>query len=484
MQAERYIAAADIGTSKIALSVAKIEGDDVQLIYYKETRSEGVRYSSVFAPQRTATALKAAVTEAEEELKIRILQLVVGLPRYYVTQVAGSAGMKRSNPDSCITREEINNLKSMAIDSYTLDDEVKDEIYGAVAQSFSADTDITGASESDIIGVPGETLEGNFKIFIGAKRPVRNIDVMLNEMGVALARKVFSPNAAAQAVLTEAEKENGVALVEIGAGVTSVTIYRGRLLRHYSSIPFGGRSITNDIKSECGFTEALAENIKLAFGACLPDKLQNLSDKIIQINDNENGSYEQLSVKYLSQIITCRVREILEAVLYQIQQSGYADQLRNGVVITGGWAMLVNMCQMLKEMSGYTVRIGYPRTQVFSSGGCPGATEPSASASIGMILEARRDIHLNCIEESATALQEGQDGAGESQTPDDGPVIPDGKTEATLFKEEDIITPSGNKKNNDHGGKVTWFGKQKKKINDVFERAFDNTVGNLFDSME
>ena len=333
------------------------------------------------APQRTATALKAAVTEAEEELKIRILQLVVGLPRYYVTQVAGSAGMKRSNPDSCITREEINNLKSMAIDSYTLDDEVKDEIYGAVAQSFSADTDITGASESDIIGVPGETLEGNFKIFIGAKRPVRNIDVMLNEMGVALARKVFSPNAAAQAVLTEAEKENGVALVEIGAGVTSVTIYRGRLLRHYSSIPFGGRSITNDIKSECGFTEALAENIKLAFGACLPDKLQNLSDKIIQINDNENGSYEQLSVKYLSQIITCRVREILEAVLYQIQQSGYADQLRNGVVITGGGAMLVNMCQMLKEMSGYTVRIGYPRTQVFSSGGCPGATEPSASAS-------------------------------------------------------------------------------------------------------
>ena len=101
-----------------------------------------------------------------------------------------------------------------------------------------------------------------------------------------------------------------------------------------------------------------------------------------------------------------------------------------------------------------------------------------------MILEARRDIHLNCIEESATAPQEGQDGAGESLTPDDGPVIPDGKTEATLFKEEDIITPSGNKTSKDHEGKVTWFGKQKKKINDVFERAFDNTVGNLFDSME
>ena len=145
MQAERYIAAADIGTSKIALCVAQVNGDDVQVIYYRETPSRGMRYGSVFAPKQTADALKEAIGAAEDELKIRILQLVVGLPRYNVVQEIGSASINRDNPEeSCITREEISDLKRLAIDSYPIDDSTKEEIYGAVAQSFSADDEITG----------------------------------------------------------------------------------------------------------------------------------------------------------------------------------------------------------------------------------------------------------------------------------------------------------------------------------------------------
>ena len=163
MQAERYIAAADIGTSKIALCVAQVNGDDVQVIYYRETPSRGMRYGSVFAPKQTADALKEAIGAAEDELKIRILQLVVGLPRYNVVQEIGSASINRDNPEeSCITREEISDLKRLAIDSYPIDDSTKEEIYGAVAQSFSADDEITGASENDIVGVPASVLEGNW----------------------------------------------------------------------------------------------------------------------------------------------------------------------------------------------------------------------------------------------------------------------------------------------------------------------------------
>ena len=486
MQAERYIAAADMGTSKVALSVAKVDGRDIQVIYYKELPSDGVSYGSVLNPTRAAVPLKAAVEEAEKELNIRILQLVIGLPRYSIRQETASAKIPRSEPDSCITREEINALKGMAIDTYPLENEVKEEIYGAVAQSFSADEDLVCACENDVIGVPAESIEGHFKIFIGAKKADSNIDRMLNDVGVAPARKIFTPAAVAQAVLTDSEKENGVALVEIGAGVTSVTIYKGRLLRHYSSIPFGGRSVTSDIKYECCFTEALAENIKLAFGACLPDKLQNLGDKIIQINDDENGTYEQLPVKYLSEIITCRTREILEAVLYQIQQSGYADQLRNGVVLTGGGASLVNIGQMLKEMSGYTVRTGYPRTQIFSSGGCPGAAEASAAASIGMILEASRDSHLNCIEE-AEAATDAESASAPAQAATEETTAPDN---GTFFNDDELreITAPTTKKKEERKPKekntnVIWT-KLRRKISGGLENAFDSTVGNLFDSME
>ena len=107
MQAERYIAAADLGSSKIALSVAKIEGDDIQIIYYKETPSDGIRNSYVFNPKRAAGPLRNAIREAEEELNIKILQVVVGLPRYDVRQEIASARMERSDPSSVLLCESM-----------------------------------------------------------------------------------------------------------------------------------------------------------------------------------------------------------------------------------------------------------------------------------------------------------------------------------------------------------------------------------------
>lgn len=487
MQSERYIAAADLGTSKIALSVAKITGEDVQIIYYRETPSDGVRYSCVYNPKRAAEPLRKAIQMAQDELNIKILQLVIGLPRYNVRQEVASARMERSNPDSCISREEVNTLKKMAIDDYPVADESKETIYGAVAQSFSADDELVCASESDVVGTVSDSLEGNFKIFLGSLKPLRNIDIMLNDVGVAPAYKFFLPNSVAQSVLNEEEKDNGVALVEIGAGVSSVTIYRGKILRHYSSIPFGGKNITADIRYECGFNEKLAENIKLAFGACVPDKLQSLSEKIIQINDDETGSYEQLPVKYLSEIIDARTREIIDAVLYQIQESGYADKLRNGIVVTGGGANLVNLPNLLKEMSGYNVRIGYPRTRTFSADGCDGIGEMSAAASIGMILEAKKDYRLNCIEDAPLAADNArEESQPATQEPEKTQQAPDAEVHQGELFEGEILQPNrdeNQKKKKDGKGRLTWK-RLRDKVNNTFEGAFDNTLGNLFDSME
>lgn len=490
MQGERYIAAADLGSSKIALCVAKVEGDDVQVIYYKEVPSDGVSHSYVLNPKRASEPLKRIIADAENELNIKILQLVIGLPRYQVRQEIAKAVIKRSDPSSCITKEEITNLKSMAINSYPLDNEARQKIYGAVAQSFSADDELINASEDDIVGMTADKIEGNFKVFIGNEKAVSNLDIMLNDAGVAPAYKFFVPGCTASVVLNESEKENGVALVEIGAGVTSLTIYKGKRLRHYSSIPFGSSTITSDIKYECGFNHELAENIKLAFGACMPDKLQSLSEKVIQINDEENGSYEQLPVKYLSEIITCRAREIVEAVLFHIQESGYADSLRSGMVITGGGANLVNLANFIKQESGYNVRVGYPRTQMFSSGGCPGVGETGSVATLGMILDARKDYHLNCIEEIPAEVV----GEGDSVADDVDKDVPsiDDKGNGEIFAVPElggVITTDTNtsrrrKKNKSGSGEGhAFWEKIKKKVNNGLEDAFETTVGGLFDSM-
>lgn len=392
---ERYIAAVDMGTAKIALTVARISGEDVQILYYRERPSAGIRNSAVFNPKKAAEPVKAAIDEAESELNIKIMQVVVGLPRCDIRQEIAKAKVDRTNPDESITKEEVESLKMMAQNDYPIEDPEKEELYGAVAQSFSDDEEFQ-LIENDIIGVISQVFEGNFKLFIGKKSSIKTIDKIFNDLDIAIASRYFTPNSQAKAVLTEDEMSSGVALIDLGAGATSVTIYQGKILRYYASIPFGGNNITRDISNECHISEKLAENIKLAFGACMPEKLQTLGEKIIQIEGDDMDGLKQIPVHFLSDLITCRVREIVEATLYEIQESGLADSLRSGVVITGGGAKLTNIANYIKEISGYNVRTGVPRNK-FSAEGCNGVHEPSASTSIGMILSAKEDGLINCI---------------------------------------------------------------------------------------
>lgn len=397
---ERTVATIDLGSSKIALTIAKINNDDVKVIYYKETPSDGINESAVYNPMRASVAISKAISEAENELKIKILQVIAGLPRYEVRQEKTSAQMERTDPESCITQEEIDFLKSKALNEYPLEDE-KDKVYGAVAQSFSTD-ELVRMPESDIVGSVSGILEGNFKVFIGRKTGASNLEKVFQQLGLAISTAMFVPDATADAVLSEEEKDNGVALIDMGAGVTSVTIFQGGILRHYGAIPFGSGNITSDIRYECSFSKDLAENIKLGYGACLPDKLQSMSEKILKITNEEDGTSKDLQVRYLSQIINARQKEIFEAMLYEIEISGYADRLRSGVVITGGGAALTNSANLLREMSGYDIRIGFPRMKHFTAGDCPDIMETSATASVGMLMRARRDKWLNCIEDPAT----------------------------------------------------------------------------------
>lgn len=396
---ERYIASVDLGTSKLAVCVARAQDQNVEVIYYKESPSLGIRYSYVLIPGKVKAELRTAISEAQQALRIKIQQVIVGLPRWYVRQETASASMTRPEPDDLIQENEIRALKSMALESYPLEDSAKEVIYGAVAQSFSTE-DCINEPENDIVGMAAETLEGNFKVFIGNRRYSSNIDSVFNDMGIAIAKKYFTPGITARAVLKSEQMENGVALIDIGAGVSSVTIFKDKIMRFYAAIPFGGNSVTNDIKSECNFSFELAENIKKAYGACMPNKLSSLGEKSIQIVDEDGNATAQVSVKYISEIITARMKEIIEALLFRIQESGYAseDDLRAGVVVTGGGAELVNCTNFIKELSGYSVKIGRPR-RFFSCEGCPEASEASAATSMGMILSAKGDRFLNCVNE-------------------------------------------------------------------------------------
>ena len=475
---EKHIVSIDLGTSRFALTIARVNGEDIQIIYYKEIPSSGIRYSYIFNPTQVASALRPAIEAAEKELDIRITQAVVGMPRYSVRQETNQGSIKL-NPDECITADDINYLKDMAQQEYPLEDP-KEVLFGAVAQSFSTSEDFQ-LVEKDIIGMASDMIEGNFKIFIGNKRYLQNIDLVFNSLKLGVAGKYFTPDTSAKAVLTAAEMESGVALIDFGAGVTSVSIYSGGIMRHYAAIPFGGKSVTNDIDTECRiFSEVLAENIKLAHGICMPEKLQNMNEKILRINIGATAQYKDLPVKYLSEVITCRVQEIMEAILYEIQKSGFADRLRSGIVLTGGGANLANCGNFITELSGYSVRTGYPRP-MFSSGGCIGVHETEAVTSIGMILAA---VHDNCddctvpenysVRDSSVVLEDGTEHSREEPESRDEAQLRSG----TLFPEEDTGHISDARKKEPQQKrqrvqKVSW----KTKI----QKAVDKFTGTLYD---
>ena len=390
---EKYIASIDLGSSKFGLCVAKVTGDDVQIVYYKETPSEGIRYSTISNPLKASQRLKQAVEDAEKELMIKILQVVVGMPRNEVAQVTASARIERTSPDDYITIEEVQALKSMALETYPLPNPESQIMYGAVAQSFSIDDEIQ-LVENDVVGTLSSSLEGNFKVFIGSRKATTALDKIFNSLNIAVAKKYFLPEVVARTVLTEEECMGGVALVDVGAGVTSVAIYHGGIMRYYASIPFGGKAITNDIRTECSISEDLAEKIKKRFGAAQPGKLATLSEKVLQIRLTE--PFKEVPVRYISEVIDCRAKEIVEAILYYIQESGLQNSLRSGIVLTGGGAELANFKNLIEEMAGYNVRKGDPRF-TFSASAGSGVYSTAATSAIGMILSAKDDNLPDCV---------------------------------------------------------------------------------------
>ena len=390
---EKYIASIDLGSSKFGLCVARVNGDDVQIVYYKETPSDGIKASIITNPMKASERLRQAIDEAQKELMINILQVVVGMPRSDVAQVTASGTIERTNPDEYISAEEVQALKSIALETYPLPNPDKQIMYGAVAQSFSIDDEIQ-LVENEVVGTLSSSLEGNFKVFIGKRSATVALDKIFNQLGIAIAKKYFLPDVVAKTVLSSEEMASGVALVDIGAGVTSIAIYQGGIMRHYAAIPFGGKAITNDIRTECSISDDLAEKIKKRFGACQPGKLASLSEKVLQIRLTE--PYKEVPVRYISEVVDCRAREIVDAVLYHIQESGLQNALRSGVVITGGGAELANFVTLVKEMSGYDVRKGYPR-YMFSASVGSGVYSTAATAAIGMVLSAKDDNLPDCV---------------------------------------------------------------------------------------
>jgi len=351
------VAAIDIGTTKIVAIVGrKNEQGKLDVLGMAKTPSKGVKRGVVLNIEETVHAIRTVVEEAQAKSGVKFGNVFVGIAGQHIRSVRNRGYINRDPDQEEISREDI---IALIDDMRKIHVDVGEEIIHVLPQDFIVDNE-TGVKNP--VGMSGHRLEGNFHIVIGQTASARNIEKCVRKVGLDIYQLVLEPLASAEAVLTDDEKEAGVALVDIGGGTTDIAVYYDNVIRHTAVIPFGGNVVTNDIKEGCSILLRQAESLKMQFGSALGDIAQD--DKVVTIPGISGREPKEVSFKSLAYIIQSRMEEIIDAVTFEIESSGYLDKLAAGMVLTGGGALLRHLPQLVKFRTGLDVRVGLPNEQL------------------------------------------------------------------------------------------------------------------------
>jgi len=385
MENNKIAVGLDIGTTKIVAMIGrKNEYDKIEVLGIGKAKSLGVKRGVVSNITQTIQSIQQAVEEAESVSGQKIEEVVVGIAGQHIRSLYHSDYITRTNADEVIDENDIDNLVNQVHKLVMLPGE---EIIHVLPQEFKVD------SQADIkepIGMYGGRLEANFHVVVGQVSSIRNIGRCVKSAGLDLADITLEPLASASAVLSQEEKEAGVALIDIGGGTTDVAIFKDGIIRHTAVIPFGGNVITNDIKEGCSIIEKQAELLKIKFGSAWP---------------GENKETE-ITLKNLSYMIHARVQEIIEHVYLEIKNYGHETQkgkLIAGIVLTGGGSQLKHLRQLVEYITGMDARIGYPNEHLAGDSE-EALSSPSYATAVGLLMEGLSKQSKD--EEIASAIEE------------------------------------------------------------------------------
>ena len=382
MEDNKIAVGLDIGTTKIVAMIGrKNDYGKIEVVGIGKAKSLGVKRGVVSNITQTIQSIQQAVDEAESVSGIKIEDVVVGIAGQHIRSLHHSDYITRNNADEVIDALDIENLVNQVHKLVMLPGE---EIIHVLPQEFKVD------SQADIkepIGMYGGRLEANFHVVVGQVSSIRNIGRCVKSAGLDLNEITLEPLASAQAVLSQEEKEAGVALIDIGGGTTDLAIFKDGIIRHTAVIPFGGNVITDDIKEGCSIIEKQAELLKIKFGSAWPG--ENKETEIVSIPGLRGREPKEITLKNLSRIIHARVQEIIEHVYLEIKNYGHETakgKLIAGIVLTGGGSQLKHLRQLVEYITGMDARIGYPNEHLAGESD-EALTSPSYATAVGLLME-------------------------------------------------------------------------------------------------
>ncbi|MFN5641196.1 MAG: cell division protein FtsA [Sphingobacteriales bacterium] len=391
---QAIIVGLDIGTTKIAaIAGRRNEFGKLEILGFGRANSNGVQHGMVLNIDQTIKAITQALENCySSNPTLDIKEVYVGIAGHHIKSLQTRGDIVRSNTEDEIRQAEVDQLIADQQKTYI---PAGDEIIEIIPQEFTVDNI---QNVPNPIGYSGVKVGANFHIITGDRSAIRNINRSVERAGLKVKDLVLQPLASAAAVMGEQDLEAGVAILDIGGGTTDLAVFYEGILKQTAVIPFGGENITNDIKTGLGVLKAQAEGMKVQFGSALADSAK--SNAYITIPGLRGLPAKEISVKNLSNIIQCRMEEILDFVSFHLKQIGMDGRMLNGgIVLTGGGSQLKHLIQLTEYKTGFNARIGYP-TEHLAAGHIEELSKPMYSTCIGLILKG-----LNVYENSLNGIK-------------------------------------------------------------------------------
>ena len=340
----------DIGTSKVCAVIGEMTENGVEIIGVGFHPSQGLRKGVVINIEGTVNSVKKAIEEAGLMAGCEIHSVFTSISGGHIKAFNshGIVAVKNKEVTQRDLERVIDAARAVAIP-------MDRDVIHVLPQDYIID-DQDGIREP--LGMSGVRLEAKVHIVTGAATSAQNIVKCCNRTGLNVAEMVLAPLAAAEAVLTDEERELGVVLIDVGGGTTDIAIYHDGTVKHTAVVGLGGNHVTNDIAAGLRTPFNDAERIKRRHG-CARASMVN-DDERVDVPSVAGKGPSSVSRQILCEIIEPRLDEIFELVRKEVTKSGFEGALTSGIVITGGSMLLPGAVEMAERSFGLPVRLGLP----------------------------------------------------------------------------------------------------------------------------
>ena len=383
----------DLGSSNVVVAVGEkaAEGQmEVASIVSKPV--EGVNAGKIENIELVSRAIREAMSEAEEQLGIRITEAYAGISGDFVRCARHTDHVFVYDPQNGVNQKDVDALFDRMRNVQAPDDET---IMERVPQNYVVDDN---QEVKNPVGSFGKKLSSTFNFILCLRTPMQRLDMALKRLGIKMLGVTSNAIATAEAVLLPDEKEEGVAVVDIGGGVTDVAVYYRNVVRYIATIPMGAMAINRDIRT-MSVPEKHVESLKQKYGSAVADLAPE--DKLIRVNGRTAREAKDILLRNLATVIEARATDIAEFVLQEIRDSGYAGKLAYGIVLTGGSAKLKDVDELFRRVTGMDVRIASAETGVAEESR-EKVVDPAYATAVGILLKGAEQGACAVIERPAS----------------------------------------------------------------------------------